>query len=73
MSEGQGAVYDPEELALLGTILDEVIESLPRNLRTPYNREALAQNILACASTGERDPAQLRLAALMDRPVSAAA
>ena len=67
------AVYEPEELALLGTILDEVVQSLPLNLRTPYNRIALAQNILACASTGERDPAELARAALMDSQVSAAA
>jgi hypothetical protein len=42
-------------------------------LRTPYNRAALAQNILACASTGERDPVELARAALMDAKVSVAA
>jgi hypothetical protein len=67
------AVYDPEELALLGTILDQVVQSLPLNLQTPYNRNALAMNILACASTGERDPVELARAALMDSSVSAAA
>jgi hypothetical protein len=67
------AVYDPEELALLGAVLDQVVQSLPLNLRTPYNRTALAQNILACASTGERDPAELARAALMDSQVCAAA
>ena len=67
------AVYDPEELALLGAVLDQVVQSLPLNLRTPYNRIALAQNILACASTGERDPAELARAALMDSQVCAAA
>lgn len=67
------AVYYPEELALLGRILDQVVEALPPNLRTPYNRAALAQNILACASTGERDPDELRRAALMEPKVSAAA
>jgi hypothetical protein len=49
------------------------VRSLPPNLRTPYNRAALAQNILACASTGERDPDELRRAALMEPKVSAAA
>ena len=53
--------------------VDEVVRSLPPNLRTPYNRAALAQNILACASTGERDPDELRRAALMEPKVSAAA
>ena len=67
------AVYYPEELALLGRVLDQVVQSLPPNLRTPYNRAALAQNILACASTGERDPEELRRAALMEPRVSVAA
>ena len=66
-------VYDPDELALLGMVLDQVVESLPPNLRTPYNRNALATNILACAATGERDPDELRRAAFMERAVSAAA
>jgi hypothetical protein len=61
-----GAVYDPEELSLLGKVLDQVIQSLPPNLRTPYNRAEIAKNILACACTGERDPGVLGRAALMD-------
>lgn len=73
MNSDRCAVYCPEELALLGSILDDIVRSLPPNLRTPYNRAALAQNILACASTGERDPDELRRAALMEPKVSAAA
>ena len=73
MFSHQCAVYDPEELALLGAILDQVVQSLPLNLQTPYNRNALAINILACASTGERDPVELARAALMDSSVSVAA
>jgi hypothetical protein len=73
MMSDQSTVYYPEELALLGTVLDQVVQSLPPNLRTPYNRAALAQNILACASTGERDPAELARAAFMESKVSAAA
>ena len=73
MFTDESAVYGPEELVLLGRIFDQVVQSLPRNLRTPDNRAALAQNILACASTGERDPDELRRAALMDSRVSAAA
>jgi hypothetical protein len=69
----QSTVYYPEELALLGRVLDQVVQSLPPNLRTPYNRAALAQNILACASTGERDPVELARAAFMESKVSAAA
>jgi hypothetical protein len=73
MLPDESAVYYPEELSLFGTILDQVMESLPENLRTPYNRTALAANILACASTGERDPEELRRAALMDSKIAAAA
>ena len=73
MSSDESAVYYPEELSLLGEILDHVVQSLPPNLRTPYNRTALARNILACASSGERDPDELRRAALMNSKVSVAA
>jgi hypothetical protein len=73
MLPGESAVYYPEELALFGTILDQVMESLPEDLQTLTNRTALAANILACASTGERDPDELRRAALMDSKVRAAA
>jgi hypothetical protein len=69
----QGAVYDPEELSLLGKVLDQVMQSLPPNLRTPDNRAAVARNILDCASTGERDPDVLGRAALMDSTVTKAA
>ena len=67
------AVYYPEDLWLFGTILDQVMQSLPADLQTSSNRTALAMNILACASTGERDPDELRRAALMDSKVRAAA
>jgi len=73
MSSDESAVYYPEELSLLGEVLDHVVQSLPPNLRTPYNRTALARNILACASSGERDPDELRRAALMNSKVSVAA
>ncbi len=73
MLPDESAVYYPEELSLFGTILDQVVQSLPLNLRTPYNRTALAMNILACAPTGERNPDQLRRAALMDSKVRVAA
>ena len=71
MLSGESTVYDPEELVLLGSILDQVVQSLPPNLRTPYNRTAIAKNILACAATGERDAEQLRRAALMDSKAAA--
>ena len=64
MFSNQSAVYYPEELVLLGTILDQAVQSLPPDLQTPSNRAALAQNILACAAGGERDPDELARAAL---------
>ena len=73
MLSDESAVYYPEELSLLGEVLDQVVQSLPPNLPTPYNRTALARSILACASTGERDPDQLRRAALMNSKVNVAA
>jgi len=73
MLPGESAVYYPEELSLFGTILDQVMQSLPPNLQPPPNRTVLAMNILACASTGERDPDELRRAALRDSKVRAAA
>ena len=73
MLTGESAVYYPEELSLFGAILDQVMESLPPDLQTSHNRTALAMNILACAATGERDPEELRRAALMGSKVAAAA
>ena len=67
------AVYEPEELSLLGNVLDQVMQSLPPNLRTPYNRAEIAKNILACALAGERDPDVLARAALMDPTANMAA
>jgi hypothetical protein len=73
MLPDQGAVYCPEELSLLGEVLDQVVQSLPRSMATPHNRAAIAKNILACAATGERDPDELRLAAMIDLKVTVAA
>ena len=73
MFRGESAVYYPEELSLFGTILDQAMQSLPADLQTPCKRTALAMNILACASTGERDLEELRRAALKDPNVRAAA
>jgi hypothetical protein len=69
----EGAVYYPEDLSLLGQVLDRVMQSLPPNLRTPYNRAEIAKNILTCARAGERDPDVLSRAALMDPSVNMAA
>ena len=73
MLPGQSAVYYPEELSLLGQILDQAVQSLPLNMRTPQNRAVIAKNILACAATGQRDPIELGLAALTNLKVTVSA
>jgi hypothetical protein len=73
MLREQSIVYDPEELSLLGRILDQVLESLPVAMRTPNNRTEVARSLLACLATGERDEIKLKLAATIDLKVSTAA
>jgi hypothetical protein len=70
MSCERSVVYYPEELSLLGYILDQAIESLPAAMQTPQNRTKIARNLLACAATGERDPIELELAARTHLKVS---
>jgi len=73
MSSNQGAVFYPEDLSLLGQVLDRAVQSLPTKLRTSHNRAVLARRIVARAATGERDPVELELAALIDVRITAAA
>jgi hypothetical protein len=73
MLPNQSAVYGPEELLLLGKVLDETVRSLPPGMRTPSNRAAIAKNILACAARGNRDRVELELAALTNLKVTVAA
>jgi hypothetical protein len=73
MLRERSVVYDPEELSLLGHILDQAIASLPAAMRTPYNRTEIARNILARAAIGERDPIELERAVALDMKVSTAA
>ena len=64
--------YLPEELSLLGQVLDAAVEALPPALRTASNRMAIARNIFRLAATGVRDPLQLQLAATtMDLKITA--
>jgi hypothetical protein len=68
----QSAAYCPEELSLLGDVLDSAVASLPPPLRTASNRMAIARNILSLAATGVRDPLELQLAATMNLKITAA-
>ena len=73
MYEARGRVYAPEELMLFRRVFERALASLPEAMRTDEGRSRMAQNLLACAATGERDPVELRIAALADLQAAAAA
>jgi hypothetical protein len=47
------AVFDPEELSLLGSIFDQAVATLPVTMQTQTNRTEIAKIILARAAAGE--------------------
>ena len=59
-----GAVFQPELIALMRSVLEEATATLPKAKRTSVVKADLASGILACAATGERDPMALKTAAL---------
>jgi hypothetical protein len=59
-----GAVFQPELIALMRSVLDETSAMLPEAMRTSTAKADIASNILACAAKGERDPLVLKAAAL---------
>jgi hypothetical protein len=61
-----GAVFQPDEIILLKSALDEAATILPQAKRTSAMKVKLASRILAAAAKGERDPIQLRIAALLE-------
>jgi hypothetical protein len=61
-----GAIYQPELIDLLRTALDEAESILPAAKRTSAMKAKLASRILLAAARGERDPIQLRSAALTE-------
>jgi hypothetical protein len=65
MEIAAGASFQPEDIELMRTALDEVVNILPVPNRTPAMRQRLASRILAAAAKGERDPVQLRISALL--------
>lgn len=60
----KGAVFQPELIELMRSILDEATATLPEAMRISTVKAELAAGILACAAEGERDPAVLKSAAL---------
>ena len=59
-----GAVFQPELITLMKSVLEEATAMLPEAKRTSTIKADIASEILACAAKGERDPTVLKLAAL---------
>ena len=60
-----GAVFQPELIELMRAVLDDATAMLPEAKRTSTMKAEIACNILACAAKGERDPAVLKMRALL--------
>lgn len=59
-----GAIYQPAEIALMRSALDDAISELPIALQTSYYEAALAERILLHVAEGDRDGAKLKSMAL---------
>jgi hypothetical protein len=60
-----GAVFQPELIELMKAVLDDATAMLPEAKRTSVTKAEIASHILAFAAKGERDPAALKMAALL--------
>jgi hypothetical protein len=60
-----GAVFQPELIALMKSVLEEAAATLPEAKRTSTMKAEIASQILACAAKGERNPTALKSAALL--------
>jgi hypothetical protein len=61
-----GTGYQPDEIKVMRSALDEAAIILPEAERTSVMKAKLASRILAAAAKGERDPNRLRIAALLE-------
>jgi hypothetical protein len=61
----RGAVFQPELIELMKSVLEEAAVMLPEAKRTSAIKADIASQILACAARGERDPAALKRSALL--------
>jgi hypothetical protein len=59
-----GAVFQPELIELMRSVLEEAAATLPEAKRTSTMKAEIASQILACAANGERNPTALKIAAL---------
>ena len=60
-----GAVFQPELIELMRSVLDDAAAMLPEAKRTSAMKAEIASQILECAAKGERDPAKLKTAAIL--------
>jgi hypothetical protein len=60
-----GAVFQPELIDLMKSLLEDAATMLPEAKRTSTMKAEIASHILACAAKGERDPRALKAAALL--------
>jgi hypothetical protein len=65
MNDARGAVFAPELIELMKSVLDDATATLPEAKRTSAMQAEIASHILACAAKGERDPVNLKMAALL--------
>jgi hypothetical protein len=65
MNNATGAVFSPELIELMKSVLDDATATLPEAKRTSVMKAEIASHILACAAKGERDPVALKMAALL--------
>jgi hypothetical protein len=63
--ESRGAVFQPELIELMKSVLEEATAMLPEAKRTSAIKAEIAAQILASAARGERDPVSLKMAALL--------
>jgi hypothetical protein len=61
----KGAVFQPELIELMKSVLNDAEMMLPEAKRTSAMKAEIASHILACAAKGERDPMALKMNALL--------
>lgn len=64
MTPNGGAVYDPDTITLLKSVLDDAWACLLPEQQKDVSKTALAERLLNAAARGERDPHRLRARAL---------
>jgi hypothetical protein len=61
-----GDSFDPDTIALMRRVLDDTWNRLSPGLRARTQKSDVARIILKMGARGERDPARLRVAAIME-------